>query len=98
MVREIADWSPLETFENMQRMRTRLNELGEPSDLAASGMTKRVFRQLATLRDQSFDLAGRSQIWSTATGGVVDTERAVRLLRAADGFYRDGIRKSRTTQ
>jgi hypothetical protein len=91
IVKEIAGWRDKETFENMQRMRTRLRELGEPTNLAAAGLTKRDLRDLNTLVDQSFE---RTEAAIPATfPESANAGRAVRLLRQADAFYREGIRK-----
>jgi polyhydroxyalkanoate synthesis regulator phasin len=86
IVKEIAEWKPQETFENMQRMRTRLRELGSPTDLAAKGLTKKDLRELGTLVDASFDRAT-----------IGNTPRAVSLLRTMDKTYREGIRKFQDT-
>lgn len=87
IVQEIADWKGPQTLENMQRMRTRLHEMGEPSDLAAAGMTKRDFRQLAKLVDVSFS---RADVVGIAEGNA---PKAIKLLRKMDALYAEGIKK-----
>lgn len=86
IVKEIADWRSNETFENMQRMRTRLRELGSPTNLAAAGLTKRDLRDLETLVDASFDRAF-----------LGNAPQAAKLLRTMDATYREGIRKFQDT-
>ena len=82
LMKEIADLPNNATFEDMQRLRTRLSELGEPQDLAASGLTKKDFRDLRTAVDRSFD-----QAW------LGNAPKAAKMLRAADAAYKQGIRK-----
>ena len=91
IVKEIAGWRDKETLENMQRMRTRLRELGEPTNLAAAGLTKRDLRDLSTMVDQSFERTADSI--PAMFPESKNAASAVRLLRQADTFYREGIRK-----
>jgi hypothetical protein len=82
IVKEIAAMPTTVSFENMQRLRSRLYEIGEPSNLAASGILKHDIRNMRTAVDQSFGQAflGKSP-------------EAAKMLRAADEFYADGIKK-----
>lgn len=82
IVKEIAEMPGNETFANMQRIRTRLFELGEPADLAAKGMTKHDLRQLGKLVNASFDRAF-----------LGNAPKAAKLLKSADAFYKQGIQK-----
>lgn len=86
IIKEIAELRPQETFSNMQRIRTRLRELGEPKDLAASGVTKRDLRNLKTMVDESFDRAFMGK-----------SPQAAKVLQIADNFYANGIKKFNDT-
>lgn len=86
IVKEIADMPAMESFENMQRLRTRLWELGEPADLAASGILKKDLRDLRTMADRSFE---KIAVDETKPEG----RQALNMLRAADKAYGEGIKK-----
>lgn len=69
------------SFSDAQRIRSSLGALGRMEDLAP-GVSKKDFNELREAVDKSFDLATEGH-----------TPEAVKLLRKADDFYREGIRK-----
>lgn len=97
IIKEIADLPDHITFEDAQRLRTRLAEMGEPSDLAAAGILKRDLRNLGDDVDRSFDqvfqLDQQIALAKTSKAVVEDVVEAAKLLRAADEAYAEGIKK-----
>ena len=80
-LKALSQMPEMTTFGEAQRIRSMLGDLSLSPDLTP-GLPKREFRLLRDSVDVAFDDAAKS-----------GSPEAVRMLRAADEFYRDGIRK-----
>lgn len=83
---EIAEYGENITFRQAQDLRSRLNDLAQATDLTP-GVSQHELGKLADTVDRSFDLAARLNL----------NTPAVKMLRAADNFYRKGVQKFHDT-